>query len=202
MHFHVLDNYSHLDSPIHRVPAALKMLAAVAVVLAVISVPLSHPIVLAVIAFALLMIAAASQLPGAFLVKRILLLEPFVLGIALLSLLQPHGPLLFLSLVVRSTLSMFTLILLANTTPFGQMILVLRKVRLPSLLITTLALMHRYLFVLLDESRRMRRARLCRTFTRRKMSLHTLSSVCSQLFIRSSDRAERVYAAMCSRGWR
>jgi energy-coupling factor transporter transmembrane protein EcfT len=29
-----------------------------------------------------------------------------------------------------------------------------------------------------------------------------MATVISQLFIRSSERAERIYAAMCARGWR
>ena len=71
------------------------------------------------------------------------------------------------------------------------------------MLITTIALMHRYLFVLVDESERMRRARASRTFTRgRRFHWHTLATVVGQLFIRASERAERIYDAMCARGWK
>jgi cobalt/nickel transport system permease protein len=76
-------------------------------------------------------------------------------------------------------------------------------VRVPGLLITTIALMHRYLFVLADEAERMRRARASRTFARRRrFHWHTLASVAGQLFIRASERAERIYDAMCARGWK
>ena len=79
----------------------------------------------------------------------------------------------------------------------------LRKVRVPSLLITVLALMYRYLFVLADEAERLRRARRSRTFVGpRRWEWQSLSTVMAQLFIRSLERAERVYAAMCSRGWK
>ena len=48
----------------------------------------------------------------------------------------------------------------------------------------------------------MRRAGASRTFTpRRAWAWHAGASVV-QLFIRSSERAERIYAAMCARGWR
>src|SRR5581483_4777434 len=61
----------------------------------------------------------------------------------------------------------------------------------------------RYLFVLLDESERMRRARLSRTFTRnRKFQWRAMSTVVGQLFVRASERAERIYDAMCARGWK
>ena len=49
----------------------------------------------------------------------------------------------------------------------------------------------------------MHRARASRTFSRtRRFQWQTLSSVVSQLFIRASERAERVYDAMCARGWK
>jgi cobalt/nickel transport system permease protein len=73
----------------------------------------------------------------------------------------------------------------------------------PGLLVTTLALMHRYLFVLANEMERMRRARLSRTFTRRRrVRWQTLATVVGQLFVRASERAERIYDAMCARGWK
>ncbi len=68
---------------------------------------------------------------------------------------------------------------------------------------TTLALMYRYLFVLMDEAERMQRARASRTFTKPGLrSWKTLGTVVGQLFVRSSERAERIYSAMCARGWK
>ena len=91
----------------------------------------------------------------------------------------------------------------SNTTPFTSILRVLKSVRVPGLLITTIALMHRYLFVLADEAERMRRARASRTFTRgRRWQWLALASVVGQLFVRASERAERIYNAMCARGWK
>jgi cobalt/nickel transport system permease protein len=71
------------------------------------------------------------------------------------------------------------------------------------LLITTMTLMHRYLFVLSDEAERMRRAQASRSFTRgRRFQWRSMSTVVGHLFIRASERAERIYDAMCARGWR
>jgi len=104
---------------------------------------------------------------------------------------------------VRSSLCLLTVILVANTTPFSETLRVLKRVRVPALLITTIALMHRYLFVLADEAERMRRARASRTFTpQRHFHWHALSTVVGQLFVRASERAERIYDAMCARGWK
>jgi len=135
--------------------------------------------------------------------KRLAMLSPFAIGVALAAAAQPGTGPGWKITALRSGLCLITLILLAQTTPFNDLLAVLRRARLPALLITTIALMHRYLFVLVDETERMRRARASRTFTRnRRFSWQTAASVVGHLFVRSSERAERVYDAMCARGWR
>jgi cobalt/nickel transport system permease protein len=198
-----LDRFSRLASPVHRLPSWLKLVAALAIIVTVVSVPARWYAVFAVAALVLLVVAGASRIPPVFLLGRLLLLEPFVVGVALLSLLQPGGARVFLTVLVRSTLCLFTLILLANTTPFAELLRVLRRVGVPSLLLTVLALMYRYVFVLIDERERMQRARTSRSFSpRASRSWHSIASTAAQLFVRSSERADRIYAAMCSRGWR
>jgi cobalt/nickel transport system permease protein len=98
---------------------------------------------------------------------------------------------------------LLAVILVSNTTPFSKILRALKAVRVPGLLITTIALMHRYLFVLGDEAERMRRARMSRTFSRgRRFQWRAMSTVVGQLFVRASERAERIYHAMCARGWK
>jgi cobalt/nickel transport system permease protein len=198
-----LDRFSRLASPVHRLPSWLKVTAALAVVVIVVSVPGRWHVVFAVAALVLVVVAGVSRIPPAFLLGRLLLLEPFVIGVALLSLLQPGGMRVFLTVLMRSTLCLFTLILLANTTPFAELLRVLRRAGMPQLLVTVLALMYRYVFVLIDERERLQRARTSRSFSpRAHRSWHSMASMAAQLFVRSSERAERIYAAMCSRGWR
>jgi cobalt/nickel transport system permease protein len=201
VHSHVLDNYSQIDSPLHRLPARVKMLVVFALILAL--VVLRASAVLYAAAFLVLVFAAAtSNIPSAFLLKRLLLLEPFVLGVAVLMLFQPHGAAIFMTTVVRTSLCILAIILLANTTPFPEQLAILQTLRVPALMITTLALMYRYLYVLRDEAHRMRDARASRTFTStRRFNWHTLATVIAQLFARANERAERIYNAMCARGW-
>jgi cobalt/nickel transport system permease protein len=196
-----LDHYSRLESPVHRMPAAIKLLAALTLVVGVLLVSPSRPIALAFMALPVLAIAAGSRIPWRFLVRRLLLLEPFVLGVAVLALFQPGGWHLFLVLVGKCTLCLLTMLLLANTTPFADLLRVLRGFHVPALLVTTLSLMYRYLSVLIDETQRMKRARMSRTFTpQRVRAWRTTATVVTQLFIRTTERAERIYAAMCARG--
>lgn len=198
-----LEQHSRATSPVHRRRPGLKLAISLLVVFATIVLPLSRWPILVALAVLLLLVAALSRVPARFLAWRMLCLEPFVLGVALLTLFQPGGGLVCATLIVRSTLCLFTMVLLASTTPFPQLLGVLRWLRVPALLITTLALMYRYLFVLADEAQRMQRARQSRSFSKRRWpGWHVLATVVSQLFVRATARAERIYAAMLARGQR
>ena len=198
-----IDRYSRLSSPIHRISPPAKLIGALVTVLLVVTVPLSFPVVHVLAAVVLLSIAAISRIPPGFLARRLLLLEPFAVGAALLSLFQVNGVAVFTALVIKSTLCLLTMILLANSTPFADLLEVLKRWHFPALLVTTLALMYRYLFLLIDETERMNRARASRTFVAgRRRSWHLLGTVVGQLAVRSTERAERIYSAMRARGWR
>lgn len=197
-HFH-----KRWESPVTRWPAGLKLPVAILIIAVTVLLPVSvRPWFIGVGLF-LGAIVLLSRIPILFLVKRLLLLSPLVLGVALVNALDParHGA--WTGVALKSGLCLLTVTLVSQTTPFSEILRILRRLRVPALLITTIALMHRYLFVMVEESERMRRARASRTFNRVKATQwQTLSTVLAQLFIRTSERAERIYDAMCARGWK
>lgn len=198
-----LDRYSRQDSPLHRVSAEAKLACTLGIVALTVAAPLGALPYFIGLASGLVAAALVGRIPFAYLGRRLLWMEPFVLGVGVLTLLQPQGWKVFLGIVIKSTLSLVTMVLLANTTPFAEVLRVLRRVHIPGLLVTTLALMYRYLFVLVDEAERMQRARAARTFERRRWrGWKTLATVVGQLFVRSTERAERIYSAMLARGWK
>jgi cobalt/nickel transport system permease protein len=151
----------------------------------------------------LLVLWLVCRMPVVYALRRLFVAEFFIMGIALLPLLTPDAAPVVISTVLKSNLCVFTLLLLTWTTPFHDVLQDLRRLRLPSVMLTTLALMYRYLPVLAEESRRMQRARASRTFSRRRrLAWHSLTTIIGQLFVRSADRAERIYLAMCARGWK
>jgi cobalt/nickel transport system permease protein len=198
-----LDKWSRLDSPIHRAHPILKLALALAAVVASVVTPLAFWWVFVAIGVSLSVVALASRVPPSFLLGRLALLEPLAAGVAILSAFQPGGGRIALAILVRSTLCLATMVLLTSTTPFAELLRALRALGVPDLLVTVLALMYRYLYVLVDEAERMLRARRSRTFTgRRTHAWESLATLVGQLFVRSTERAERIYAAMCARGWR
>jgi cobalt/nickel transport system permease protein len=198
-----IDRYARLDSPVHRVRPAVKLGVAMGIVLATVLVPLSAHAYFIVCALFLFFVVLAGRLPLGFVAVRLLTLEPLVAGVALLSVMQNDGMTTLIRILVKSNLCLLTMVILSNTTPFAGILGVLRSLRVPPLLITVLALMYRYVFVLIDQSERMTRARRSRTFVRRRGERWKIAAgIVGQLFIRSTERAERIYSAMTARGWR
>jgi cobalt/nickel transport system permease protein len=199
-----------VDSPVHRAPASLKLLATLVLVTGVALVPTAHA-GWTVAALALVAgVVRAARVPPSLFLSGLALAQPFVLGVAVLALFQGRGLTVFAALALKSTACVAAVQALACTTRFDDLLDVLRRARLPGALITTLALLHRYSFVLVDESMRMRRARIARTWqrrswtgpwSRRARAWTALSSVIGVSFVRSVTRAERIAAAMRARGW-
>lgn len=143
------------------------------------------------------------RMPIRYTLRRLAVAEFFILGMALLILLHPSAAPLFLATLAKSNLCVLTLLMLTWTVPFAELLREFRGLGMPAILVTTLALMSRYLPVLAEESKRMQRARASRTFSRRRtLEWKNLTTIIAQLFIRSADRAERIYLAMCARGWK
>jgi cobalt/nickel transport system permease protein len=191
------------ESAVSRLPAGLKLGVALGMIVGTVLAPPGATGWYVTMIVVLAATVALSRMPVLFLLKRLAWLSPFVLSVALVNAFQPSTRGSGLTVAVKSAICLVTVIVVSNTTPFSGVLRVLREARVPGLLITTIALMHRYLFVLVEEAERMRRARASRTFTRaRRARWEALSTVVGQLFVRGSERAERIYDAMCARGWR
>jgi len=194
--------HPHPETAVHRAPAELKLAVALGLILTTLLVFPTEPRWFLGVAVFLAAVAAIGRVPPSYLAGRLLLLAPFVLGVVAVNALGATDREPWFWLAARSSLSLVVLTLVACTTPFGEVLRVLGRLRVPALFVTTLALMHRYLFVLGAEMQRMGRARASRTFGRRRWTWPVVATVAAQLFVRTSRRAERIYASMCARGFR
>ena len=144
--------------PLPALPPGRKLAGALALILMVVWMPRAEWYWLLTVAALLAGLIVASGLAWRGLLKRLLLLEPLVLGVAGLMLFQPEGGAKFVLALGKTNLCLLTTLLLSQTTRFSELLGVLQRLRVPWLFVTTLTLMHRYLFVLAEESERMRRA--------------------------------------------
>ena len=186
---------------LQRAPAGWKLAGTLGLITVTTLMPAGQHWWFAAVAGFLGLAAAASGIRAGVLLRRLALLLPLVMGTVLLAWLRPAGGPPWWLLAARSGLSLTAVVLLSLSTTPSALLRVLQRLRLPAVLLTTLTLMHRYLFVLRDESGRMQRAALSRTFRPRRLAWGAPASVVGRLFIRASERAERIYAAMCARGW-
>jgi cobalt/nickel transport system permease protein len=199
---HWFQSYAHLDSPIHRTAASIKLLATLVFVTGVVLIPIEHVGWMALALALAFGLGRLARIPFSAVVARIALAQPFALGVAVLVLFQGRGLTVFGAVALKSTACVAIVQLLAQTTPFPDLLDVLRRARLPDVFVLALALLHRYLFVLVEESRRMRRARRARTWrTSPWQTWRSLSSVIAVSFVRSIVRAERISVAMRARGF-
>ncbi|MBU0506636.1 MAG: cobalt ECF transporter T component CbiQ [bacterium] len=143
-----------------------------------------------------------SDIPVKTIAKRLLVILPFILSFSILTLFKQDGFEFFLYLIIKSTLCIITILLLTSTTSFSDLLNVLKKTPIPKLFITIMMLTYRYLYVLIDERERLKRAKQSRTFNHKQKHIwKNLATIIALLFIRASERADRVYHAMCARGW-
>lgn len=218
MHLHV-DQYAHLESPLHRWNPRVKFVALFALIVAFSLVRdlALVPLMLAVTA----LIFGLSRLPLEFLVTRLRYPGVFLLALAVIlplfsgqTVLWQVGPLairaegLMLMLLV---VSRFTAILTVSLVIFGTMTLTtsaqtLRGLGVPALLVDMLLLTLRYLFEFADMLARMQTAMRLRGFSLRRSGLNRRSAgqvggLIGTLLIRSFEQAEHVYKAMRLRGY-
>ncbi|MDI6766766.1 MAG: cobalt ECF transporter T component CbiQ [Bacteroidota bacterium] len=198
-----IDRYSRIESPVHQLSTGFKVSAAIILILCTILLPIHSYGYFILISICLIGVSIISRIPAKYLLSRLIILEPFVLGVSILSLFQPKGEIIFVTILVKSSICLYTIILLTNTTPFSKILDWLKVIHIPSLFVTILALMYRYIFVLIDDAERMERARASRSFSTNKRQIWKIRAMMiGQIFIRSIERADRIYSAMRARGWK
>jgi cobalt/nickel transport system permease protein len=196
-----IDRYSALNSPLHIIEPRSKLLAFAALIVAVLCIPIHSGHLFFVYFFITAILMGISQVPLSFILGRTLVILPFIV---LASLAAPwKGWFGLWILFIRAIMCLVLLILLTNTTRFVELLRSMRKLGCPSILVMNLSFLYRYLFVLTEEAMRMKQARDCRRVGRApfRAELKILSSMLGTLLIRSFERAERMHAAMLSRGF-
>ncbi len=223
-----IDRYEARDSLLHRLDPRVKVVMTLLFILSNVLLPDgAWPAYLAAWLFLLLAVSLA-RLSPLFVLRRSLLALPFVLAavsvlftvpgetrlswqIGTLSLtVSDQGLIRFGSILVRSWLSVQMAILLTATTQFPDLMHALRHLKVPALLVAIIAFMYRYLSVLVDEARRLLRAREARSAQgpqgtagrSLRWRAQVAGGMVGQLFLRSMERSDRVYGAMVARGYR
>ena len=229
MHVHFLDPYHPHDSLIHRFDPRIKLVLTLAFILTNGLIPSGAWPVFILLFALILSVEILSELGVGYVLKRSMLAFPFVLAALPLILTIPGrtmfsldvGPWTinasypglerFISIALKSWISMQAGIVLAASTSFPDLLVAMRAVRIPQLLVSIFGLMWRYLFVLVDEATRLIRARAARSGHSDHPNAKTGGSLswrarvaggmAGNLFLRGFERSDLIYMAMVSRGY-
>lgn len=216
-----LDHHSQTESPIHRLDARAKIIVFFTFILIGVSSPPTSFLLLSLLGLGLIGIAVLARLPLGHLLRKVLVVLPFLFVVALsipfmktdalgggynLGLgglsISRSGLWILWNVVIKSCLGVFSVILLSSTTSFPQLIRGMEKLGSPRIFTMITSFMYRYSFILIDEMHRMKRARDSRSFGGRWFwQTKVIGHMIGTLFLRSFHRGERVYMAMLSRGY-
>ncbi|MEI6128157.1 MAG: cobalt ECF transporter T component CbiQ, partial [Pseudomonadota bacterium] len=209
-----LDALSYRHTLIHNLDARTKVIATFAFIVTVVSFPKYE--ISALLPFFLfpVLVFSLGDIPVWLIIKKVLFLSPFAFFIGIFNPLLDHhimctlfgipvsgGFVSFFSIMLRFFLTIGAALLLISTTSFPGICHALQKLSVPALFISQLLFLYRYIFVLMEEAMRMVRARDMRSFGARGLGMQVFAGIIGTLFLRTMERAERIYQAMLSRGF-
>jgi cobalt/nickel transport system permease protein len=201
---------------VHRLDPRVKIIAALAAIIIVTTESLSGRLVnFAVYSVIILVVTGCSRIPFRYLLKRILILSPFILMAALfypvsqmqireLTLTSDWRPLAEagLSVFLKAFLALLILLLLSSTEKFHRLLRAFRWLKVPAIVTTLSALLYRYIFLLYDERLKTARARESRTpGVLRTSRVRVFGNQAAVIFYRSWERSQLIYQSMLSRGF-
>jgi len=209
-----LDRISYQDTCVHRLDPRVKVIATMLFLITVVSFPKYEVVALFPFFLFPVLLMTIGEIPILFIVKKVLLVSPFAVFIGIFNpfldtrtaaviagIPVSAGWISFVAIMLKFSLTISAAILLIATTSFPGVCHALRQLGFPSLFTAQLLFLYRYLFVLMEESMRIIRARDMRSFGKRGTGVKVVVRLIGILFLRTVDRAERIYYAMLSRGF-
>lgn len=202
-------------SPVHRLPAHVKLVAAVVFVVGVVATPRTAVAAFAVDAAAVAFVVAAARLSPGRVARRLVIEVPFVAFALLLPFvargeqvvvagvdLSVDGLWSAWNILAKGTIGVAVAVVLTATTPVGDLLAGLGRLRVPVALTAIGGFMVRYGEVLAGEVERLRIARVSRGDDPRWLwQARSVATTAGALFVRSFERGERVHVAMVARGF-
>ncbi|MBN1863053.1 MAG: cobalt ECF transporter T component CbiQ [Dehalococcoidales bacterium] len=213
----LIDEYTGLESPLHRWDPRYKLVGLVTLVFAF-SFVRDLRMLLAMAAVTIT-VYAVSRLPATFVAKRfrypsfflvaILLTLPFLSGESVIATWGPvavhqEGLLAAILIATRFTCILIIGMVLLGTTPLLTNIKAMRSLGLPDIMADMALLSFRYLQEIGRDLRNMQTAMRLRGFRARRLSrrgLKVLAWLGGSLLVYSYERSESIYRAMILRGY-
>ena len=211
---HAFESLASGHTAAHRLHPFAKIFSAIVFIVCVASFGRYDFARLAPYLFYPFVIAALAEAPYRLLLPRMLVALPFCLFAGLSNALLDraaafmiggvtvsYGAVSLATIILKMYLCVMAALLLAATTPFAELSAQLRRMRVPAVFVVIFEMTFRYIGVLFEEAHSMVSAYRLRSGGKKALDMRHMGPFAGQLLLRGFDRAERVYAAMCCRGY-
>jgi cobalt/nickel transport system permease protein len=200
MHHAVVDGWSRGGSALHRWDARLKF---VALIVLLVALGLQRtPGRALVLMIPLLAAVICSGLPVGGVMGRAAMVLPLSGTFAIIAWWMGDGARAGL-LLTKGFLSAWAAMLLIATTPMPRLMAALHGLGVPRLLVLTIQMVYRYLFVVFETAQSMRHAAMSRAGLRpsRRLLWRSGGGLMAVLFAGAHGQAEGIHRAMLARGF-
>lgn len=209
-----LEQLSNKDTVIHRIHPFVKMLVSIIYIVCLLMKNRYNLLGLAPFLFYPVIVTALAEIPYKAIAKRTFVALPFVVFAGISNLIFDRekvmllsgvvittGVLSFATLIVRTVLSVSAILILVATTKFTDITRQLQRLHVPMFVVNLIEMIYRYLTVLVEEASVMMTAYRLRNPKYKYPHIKHMGTFVGHLFLRSIDRAERIYNAMKCRGY-
>jgi len=209
-----LDDLAQMDSPIQKLNSLAKFIVTISFIIITVSFnkyDLTGIISMFIYIYIIYMIAGIDI---SLSIKKLWMALPLIIGVGIVNPFIDKEVIttLFNIPITGGIISMTTLILkgiftlnasfiLIATTSIDRICLSLRKIKVPSIMVSLILLTYRYIHVMMKEVSIMTMAYHLRAPNQKGINISSWGSFLGQLFLRSIDTATELYESMKLRGY-
>lgn len=212
-HIRLTDELSKRNTGFNTIHPVIQLLTTVAFLLVTVSFDLTEVSGLLPLILYPAVLITVNEIPFKPLLVRIGFAMPFIIAIGILNpifdndpyllggIIVSRGWMIFISMALRGLLTITAALLLLFSCGMPKLARSMRMLRVPKLIVLQILLMYRYISVLIEEINRTVMAHNLRAPGQKGIGIRAWGSLAGHLILRTFDRAERVYHAMCLRGF-
>ena len=209
-----MENLADDNSFIHSLTPSIKVFTTLVFIISVVSTASYNILRLLFFLLYIIVVLIMSKTDHKLLFKRYLVVLPFSLFVGIGNIFVNNnvyyeiliipitfGFISFISIVLKSYLTVMAVFLLISTTKLNDIFAFMGNIKIPKIIVNELNLTFRYIHTLADEAGNMYTAYILRSNRKKGIDIKDMGSFLGNLLLRSVDKADKVYNAMKLRGY-
>lgn len=209
-----LDELSQKHTLVHNIHPLIKLIVSLSYIVLAVSYGKYDIMGLLPLIIYPIIIFNLGDIPFLPIAKRTLIVLPLVLGLGIFNPIMDRnlvtlfgnfsligGWLSYITLIIKSLLTVVSALLLISTTGIEKIIQAMSQIKISKIIVMQFLLTYRYISVLLEEITNIWTAYSLRAPAQKGIHYQSWGPLLGQLLIRSYDRAQRIYNGMVLRGF-